>query len=60
MARESVASGVGDAQLLKAMISQNKDVEILKSIKVMLEVWPRFELEDVKMRGLQLSKHLKI
>ena len=51
---------LADAMLRKAALPQNKDDDILRSIRAMLEAWQECESEDVRMRGLRLGRHLMI
>ena len=51
---------LADGLLRKVTLPQNKDREDLRSIMSMLEAWQNCELEDVRMRGIRLRKHLKV
>lgn len=51
---------LADKLLRKNKPPRNKDDEILQSIKPMLVVWRNCELEDVRIRGIRLSKNLKM
>lgn len=51
---------LADALLRKVGLAQIKDDAILQSIRAMLEAWQKCELEDVRMRGIRLEKHLRM
>lgn len=51
---------LADALLREVKLPQNKDDEILQSIKAMMEAWRNSVLEDVRMRAFRLSKYLKM
>ena len=49
-----------DGLLRKVTFPQDKDHEDLRSIMSMLEAWQNCELEDVRVRGIRLRRHLKV
>lgn len=51
---------LADAMLRKAKLPRNQHDETLQSVKAMLEAWRNCEIEEVRMREIRLSKHLKM
>lgn len=51
---------LADALLRRTEVRQIRDDDNLRSIEHMLEAWRACELEDVRMRGLRLGKHLEM
>ena len=51
---------LADGLLWKYQSPQEKDDEIRLLIKATLEAWRGCEVEDIRMRGIRLGKHLKM
>ena len=49
-----------DGMLRKFQLPQNRDNEIIQPIKAMLDAWRDCEVEDIRLRGIRLGKHLKM
>lgn len=56
----SLRAELTDGLLRKVTLPQDKDHEDMRSIMSMLEAWQNCELEDVRMRGIRLRRHLKV
>ena len=51
---------LADKQLRKAALPRDKDDEVVREVKAMLDIWRECEVEEVRMRGIGLGKHLKL
>ena len=51
---------LADGMLRKSQSPQEKDDEIRLLIKATLEAWRGCEVEDIRMKGIRLGKHLKM
>ena len=50
---------LAETLLRNVKIPQGKNDETLRSIKAMLDTWQSCEMEDIRMRGVRLSRHLE-
>ena len=51
---------LAEGLLRRVKLPRDKNVEILRSIKAMLDAWQSCEMEDIRLRGIQLGEHLKL
>ena len=51
---------LADGMLWKSQLSPDGDDEIRLLIKAMLDAWRGCEVEDIRMKGIRLGKHLKM
>ena len=56
MLRVELAEGL----LRKGKLPQSEDNETSRLIKAMVDAWRDCKVEDIRMRGIRVSKHLKM